>query len=617
MQAADFVRKWATTRGGERATSQSHFIDLCKLLGEMAPTDADPTGENYAFEKGVKSPDGDGFADVWLRAHFAWEYKGKRKDLSAAYAQLQRYREALDNPKLLVVCDLDRFEIHTNWTNTESWIYRFRNADIVSDDAVEVLTIAGTPAKDAPEMTALRVLRNLFADPDALKPQRTRDEITQAAAKEFGKIAAELREWKVEEMAIARFITKVVFCMFATDVGLLPKGTFSEVIRIHRESGDAKAFQKYLSRLFKAMDKGGKFNMHEIPYFNGELFRDTAVPEHLSAQEIHTLERLDALNWADVEPSIFGTLFEWVLDPMGERKILGAHYTSRDDIELIVEPVLMEPLRRGWRDARAAIAAISEKVNEKKGPADAQRAKAKAILTAFQRRLYTVRVLDPACGSGNFLYVSLALLKSLEKEVIAEAAIWKIELKHRVHPSQLYGIEVNGYAHELASIVIWIGYLQWKRQNAIPLTDETPILQPLDQIEGKDAIVDRRKPSKPVEATWPEVDVIVGNPPFLGGKLLRTRLGDEYVEAMFAVWEGRVEKQADFCCYWFEKARAAIESGRGEADGAAGDQLDQASAEPQGARTDQGKRRYLLRADRPAVGAGRGGGARLDGGVRR
>ncbi len=175
MNPTDFVRKWAAATGKERSVSQEHFIDLCRLLGEQTPNEADPTGDRYAFEKGAKGKDADGFADVWMHNHFAWEYKGKHKDLDVAYSQvLQKYREQLGNPPLLVVCDIERFEVHTNWTNTESWVYKFRNADIGTDDLVEVVTIAGSPAKDPHELTARQLLKALFEEPAALKPGVTR-----------------------------------------------------------------------------------------------------------------------------------------------------------------------------------------------------------------------------------------------------------------------------------------------------------------------------------------------------------------------------------------------------------------------------------------------------------
>ena len=172
-------------------------------------------------------------------------------------------------------------------------------------------------------------------------------------------------------------------------------------------------------------------------------------------------------------------------------------------------------------------------------------------------------MLDPACGSGNFLYVSLALLKALEKEVIAFGEQYGVAgLTPGVHPRQLWGIETNEYAQELASAVVWIGYLQWKYRNAFDLESETPILEPLENIARMDAIVGRDKSGALTDPEWPAAEVIVGNPPFLGGKLLRQELGDDYVDGLFAVWGGRVSREADLCCYWFEKARAQIESGR-------------------------------------------------------
>ena len=194
---------------------------------------------------------------------------------------------------------------------------------------------------------------------------------------------------------------------------------------------------------------------------------------------------------------------------------------------------------------------------------ETKRERLRSLLWQFHERLATIRILDPACGSGNFLYVSLALLKALEKELIAFASLHGVDaMVSRVHPRQLFGIETNAYAHELASIVIWIGYLQWKHRNVMPLDDEEPILEPLDQVEGKDAILDLSQPDHPCEPAWPKVDVVVGNPPFLGGGFLRSALGNDYAEALFKLYGDRLPNFSDLCCYWFEKGRAAIESGR-------------------------------------------------------
>ena len=227
----------------------------------------------------------------------------------------------------------------------------------------------------------------------------------------------------------------------------------------------------------------------------------------------------------------------------------------------------MAPLRREWEQARRAAASARETAELRGATLETQRDRVAAAIAPFAERLSTVRVLDPACGSGNFLYVSLALLKGLEKEVLAYAGLHGVSLAPRVHPRQLLGIEINPYAHELASIVIWIGYLQWKHRNAIPLDDEEPILQRLDQVQQMDAIVARGPRGKLSEPEWPEVDVIVGNPPFLGAKKLRRELGHEYVEAMYGLWGSRVRGMADLCCYWHEKAREMVASGKAKRAG--------------------------------------------------
>ena len=561
MDAATFARKWIASTRTERAASQEHFLDLCALTGEATPNEADPTGDFYAFEKGAeRTSAGDGFADVWLKDKFGWEYKGKRRDLRAAYKQLLDYHEALGQPPLLVVCDLERFEVHTKWTGFESWTYEFNLTHLTSDEPVRVSGRAGETPAGAPSLTALQVLKALWEEPQRLRPERTTEDITKEAAGLFAEVVAELRRWpNADAMRIGRFVSRVVFCMFASDIGLLPRGAFSDVLRA--QAAQAGEFRAALAELFRVMEQGGRFGAQTIPWINGDLFTDDDVPEDLTTQEILTLQKLDDLNWADVEPAIFGTLFERVLDP-DVRAALGAHYTSRADIETLVEPVLMAPLRREWAAVREAAEEAREQARLHGAAAETEQERIRAHVGPFLDRLTEVTVLDPACGSGNFLYVSLALLKGLEKEAIAWAGLQGVRFEPRVHPSQLRGIEINAYAHELASIVIWIGYLQWKQRNIIPLDNEEPILQKLDQVALMDAIVDRTHPAGPREPEWPAADVVVGNPPFLGNKRLRSELGDEYVEAMFDLWDGRVSSGADLCCYWHEKARAMVQAGQ-------------------------------------------------------
>ena len=262
------------------------------------------------------------------------------------------------------------------------------------------------------------------------------------------------------------------------------------------------------------------------------------------------LERAARSDWRNIEPSIFGTLFERALDA-SKRSQLGAHYTSAADIELVVEPVVMDPLRREWETVRQEVNALADGGND---------SAARARLEAFQDRLASVKVLDPACGSGNFLYVALRSLLDLEKQVIDfnDAKGWEEIDRIRVKPSQMLGLEINPYAAELARTALWIGYIQWHQASGIPYS-QIPILETMDSIRLTDAILDLTDSDNPAEQEWPAAEFIIGNPPFLGGKLLRSELGDEYVNALFQSYRGRVPAEADIVCYWFENARAMLE----------------------------------------------------------
>ena len=354
---------------------------------------------------------------------------------------------------------------------------------------------AGRP----PHLRALKVLKALWANPSQLMPERTTEDITRGAARLFEKIASDLQGYAQskpdydrdrEDARIAHFVSQMVFCMFASDIGLLPRGAFSRLLEGYAR--DRVRFRERLAALFRQMKTGGDYGADIIPWINGDLFTDDDVPEDLTTDAILLLQQLDGLNWADVEPAIFGTLFERVLDQRSRAK-LGAHYTSRADIETLVEPVLMAPLRREWEATRKAAEDAQEQAKLRGATEETQRERVRWQIAPFLDRLAGVTVLDPACGSGNFLYVSLALLKGLEKEALAYGGLQGVRFEPRVHPRQLLGIEINPYAHELASMVIWIGYLQWKHRNAIPLDDEEPVLQRLDQISLMDAIVDRER----------------------------------------------------------------------------------------------------------------------------
>ncbi|MEX2430358.1 MAG: DNA methyltransferase, partial [Dehalococcoidia bacterium] len=541
MLPHEFVRKWSKVTLTERSASQQHFVDLCRLVEHPTPAEADADGSSFTFEKGAKkTAGGNGFADVWKHRHFAWEYKGKHKDLQAAYVQLQQYREDLENPPLLVVCDMDRFEVHTNFTNTVTAIHRF-----------------STPDLEKPETLAL--LRNVFFTPEALRPGQTVTGLTEDAARQFARVADMLRERGIEPHKAAHFLVKLVFCLFAEDVGLLPQRHFSRIVE--RTADKPAEFTRYTGELFGAMAKGGSSLLEDIAYFNGNLFADAEVIE-LTPRELAAVRDAGKFNWSEVEPAIFGTLFERSLDP-DKRSQIGAHYTHPDDIRAVVEPVVMAPLRREWEEVRTKAAELSEQADAATGQrARRLRQQVHQTLFAFLDRLGAVRVLDPACGSGNFLYISLNLLKDLEKEVITFAGNLGLTLPlYQVTPEQLHGIEINPYATELARTAVWIGYIQWHRKHGFAV-QRNPILSPLDTIREADAILDLSDPDNPKEPEWPEAEFIVGNPPFLGVRMLRTYLGDEYVDALFQQYEGRVPHEADLCCYWFEKARALIDAGK-------------------------------------------------------
>jgi len=560
LSLAEFVTRWKASALTERAAAQSHFIDLCDMLHQPHPAAADPTGEAFTFEKHVSTiKGGKGYADVWKRGFFGWEYKGKHKDLKAAYLQLNDYREDLVNPPLLVVCDQNLFEVHTNFTDTRPHVYRFTLDDLLSN--------APTASCAIPP---LEVLRDTFTDPEQLRPERAAARVTEAAAAEFAKLATSLEkaspgqrgpnQTNPDPQAVAHFLMRLLFCLFADSIGLLPDHLFRQLIELERAR--PAVFARKLRQLFAAMSTGGNsFGVHDIHWFNGGLFADDTVFD-LTSADMGTLRAAAALDWSTIEPAIFGTLFERSLDP-GKRSQLGAHYTSKQDILLIVEPVVIEPLQARWQAVKAEALALAEAAEkERKGAAyNKLRAQMQDKLYAWLHELSQVRILDPACGSGNFLYLALRRMLDLWREVYLFSADHGLPtlLPHQVHPSQLYGLETNVYAHELASVVTWIGYLQWLNDNGIGWPTE-PILRKLDNIQHRDAILTHDAEGKPIEPAWPEAEFIIGNPPFLGGGFLRRELGDKYVDSLYRIYEGRILPQSDLVTYWFEKARAMVEA---------------------------------------------------------
>lgn len=572
MDADTFIKRWDASTRNETAGSKPHFLDLCALLDVPLPTD-DPTGAIYAFEKQVAKANGrKGWADVWFKGRFGWEYKSKGRDLEAAHDQLLRYAGALENPPLLVTSDMARIVVRTNFTNT-----------VTQATHIDLEALRDAPTRDR--------LRDCWLAPDRWKPGTTRQALTERAAGDFAELAERLRKRGHAAEAVAHFVNRLVFCLFANDVRLLPNGMLGELLALAQKEPDS--FADSASMLFRAMsERGGRIGFRPVPWFNGGLFDDDATLP-LMAEDIALMNRAATNDWSQVDPSIFGTLFERGLDP-SKRSQLGAHYTDRGKIELLVEAVITRPLAAEWAAVRSDIAvAMSERAAVLKGSASAPAAalvlaeadaitaetqaarkdmrraserrtrKADAFLAdadkgyrAFLERLRAFRVLDPACGSGNFLYVSMLALKDLELRVSVDAEAMGLDPSFpAIGPEAVLGIEVNSFAAELARVSVWIGHIQWARRHGYP-PPSNPVLRKLDTIECRDAVL----ALDGSEAVWPEADVIVGNPPFCGVKHQLQRLGSEYMVALRKVFDGRLPA-LDLVGYWFEKAREKIKQG--------------------------------------------------------
>jgi type II restriction/modification system DNA methylase subunit YeeA len=546
MTPQEFLNKWRNVELKERSASQSHFNDLCALLGVLDPIAADPKGEWFAFEKGAaKTSGGEGWADVWRKGCFAWEYKGPRKDLDKAFAQLLQYSVALENPPLLIVSDMDRIRIHTNWTNTVQEVHEFTLEDLVDGQVREKL-------------------KRAFTDPEEFKPSKTRQALTEETARAFAGIAQRLRDRGHEPHKVAHFVNQLVFCMFAEDVGLLPDNLFTKMLKASRTRPDR--FEVNARKLFGAMATGGDLDFTPIDWFNGGLFADDfALP--VDAKDIDELLSAAERDWSQIDPSILGTLFERGLDP-AKRSQLGAHYTDREKIMMIVQPVIIDPLWAEWAQALAQIKALIDSAPKRTAErlltlAEKRRVEklmdeAAAIHSTFIERLVNFRVLDPACGSGNFLYVALRALKDIEHRANLDAEALGLPRGFpRVGPECVLGIELNPYAAELARVSVWIGEIQWMRRNGFDAA-KNPILRNLETIECRDAVVN----PDGSEAHWPLTDVIIGNPPFLGGKSMRRTLGVDATEQLRAAYCDRLAAFSDLVCYWIEKARGLIANSR-------------------------------------------------------
>lgn len=579
MNVEDFIQRWNGREGGqERANYGGFLYELCDVLGVARPDPADASHEHndYVFERAVRDIGRDGATsakriDLYKRDCFILEAKQSRQDkgnaklvegqlempigpkegqgrrgaarswdvlMMNARMQAENYVRLLPAdhapPPFVIVCDVGHcLEVYANFRRDGKAYDQFPDRQgfrIYLED----LRNADVRAR----------LKAIWTAPETLDPSRNAARVTRAIAERLAKVSKSLEDKKHAPDDVAMFLMRCLFTMFAEDVGLLPEKCFHDLLKACEANPDA--FPHEMELLWKAMDKGeyASAAKKKLKRFNGEFFKNPkAIP--LDSSEIFELRNAAAHNWKEVEPAIFGTLVEQALSTT-ERKKLGAHYTPRAYVERLVHATIIDPLRAEWTGVLATVEKLkSAKRND-------------AAIDAVQKfhdGLCGLRILDPACGTGNFLYVALELLKRLEGEVL-EALVdlgGQEGLSfsgHNIDPHQFLGMELNPRAAAIAELVLWIGYLQWYFRTVKGEPAE-PILKAFHNIQVMDAVLTPDRTKRPV---WPEADFIVGNPPFIGGKDVRARLGDDYAEALWKAHKGLVNESADFVMYWWDRA---------------------------------------------------------------
>lgn len=624
-----FIQRWQGVAASELSTAQSFVIELCRLLDVPPPH---PTPEqDYMFERPITFQHGDGSTsqgrvDCYKRGHFVWESKKIKKGVASlatgtttkafddallrARQQAEDYARALPagegRPPFVAVLDVGHvIELYAEFTRSGGTYVPFpdpRSHRIRLKQLVD-------PAVRAR-------LRALWVDPMGLDPTRVSAKVTREVAAELAELAKSLEAAGNAPQRVAAFLTRCLFSMFAEDVGLLPTssqegvGSFIHLLKTYREK--PATLVQMLKVLWAGMDQGG-FNAaiaRDVLRFNGKLFKgaDTegyALP--LNTAQIDGLLRAAMANWKEVEPAIFGTLLERALDPT-ERHALGAHYTPRAYVERLVLPTVVEPLRTDWVNVQAAAVLLAREADDLEGKKrEAKMDEARAVVRHFHHDLCTLRVLDPACGSGNFLYVTLEHLKRLEGEVLNQLEALgdtqnRLGLEgETVTLQQLRGIELNERAAALAELVLWIGWLQWHVRTRGLTGVAEPVVHDYGNIENRDAVlaydraeiatdpsgraitrwdgvtfkkhpatgenvpdetaqVPQRVYVNPRPADWPAAEFIIGNPPFIGNKRMRGALGDGYVEALRGAWTDMPDT-ADFVMFWWERAAESTRHG--------------------------------------------------------
>ncbi|WP_308815246.1 DNA methyltransferase [Sphingomonas sp. GV3] len=579
-----FIERWRRNEGGaERANYVLFLTELCDLLGldRPDPAEADHARNDYVFERAVTFHDGGdrtghGRIDLYKKGCFVLEAKQSREPGGAKEVSLGGTQATLPGFEAAM---RGRRSAHRGWDvlmrNAREQAEQYARAlpeshgwppfILVADvgHAIEVFADfsgQGKNYRQFPDRGGYRIylddlrraevrarLVAIWTDPQALDPARRAATVTRDIAGRLARVSKRLEDRGHDAEAVAHFLMRCLFTMFAEDTGLLERGCFTRLLAETRTAPEA--FAPLLEGLWAEMNRGGFSHVLHRPIrrFNGGLFADARAIA-LEPAEIGELHEAARHVWTEVEPAIFGTLLEQALDAR-ERRRLGAHYTPRAYVERLVVATVIAPLQREWEE----IVLGTVEHERSADPAAAIRA-----VHDFHEKLAGIVVLDPACGTGNFLYVALELMKRLEGDVLEVLAdlggqeALALETA-TVHPRHFLGIEVNPRAAAIAELVLWLGYLQWQIRNGGTVSD--PVLETLRTIEVGDAILRHEGPAagRPTRPAWPEADYIVGNPPFIGGKDIRARLGDAYATALWKA-HPKVNRSADYVMYWWDRA---------------------------------------------------------------
>jgi hypothetical protein len=493
------------------------LTELCVALGlpHPEPASAEHATNDYVFERVVQEAGREGAVsnrriDLYKRDCFVLEAKQSRQQKGGdkevhgqpeffvteaaprgrrgaerawdvlmlnARLQAENYVRLLprvhEPPPFVLVCDVGNcFEVYANFRRDGKAFDQFPDRQSFR-----------IYLEDLRQPEVRKRLVHIWTDPMSLDPARKSARVTRAIAKRLAAVSRALERQKHLPGEVSMFLMRCLFTMFAEDVGLLPEKSFKEVLE--RCELEPDTFQHDVGQLWEAMNSGGYAHAirKKVARFNGEFFLPRTVLK-LGREEIRELRQAATYNWRDVDPSIFGTLLEQALDP-DERRRLGAHFTPRAYVERLVVATVIEPLRDEW----GHVLSTAERQKSEKRVADAI-----ATVRTFHDKLCATRVLDPACGTGNFLYVSLELLKRVEGEVLealvdlgGQEALRGLE-GHAVDPHQFFGMELHPFAVAVAELVLWIGYLQWHFRTRGGMPSE-PILRAFKNIGVKDAVL--------------------------------------------------------------------------------------------------------------------------------